>query len=138
MDTHAFEVKGSVVGAGPVRRFGAYYAGSRGPATGIPDSLQEPGERTSAMYPENMSHIIADLLGPTPAGQELLGRELEHFAPDEAATSVNEAAVVIRPVPRTLDPFCPVDAIVGDRSPKRHMSTYRTTRVSSTTSCLAI
>ncbi|MFG1708572.1 hypothetical protein ACFLIM_35770 [Nonomuraea sp. M3C6] len=84
MDTHAFEVKVSVVGAGPVRRFGAYYAGFRTPATGTTDSSPESGGRISVMHPEHMSHIIADLLGPTPTGQELLGRGLEHFAGAES------------------------------------------------------
>jgi ferredoxin/flavodoxin---NADP+ reductase len=49
----------TVIGAGPVGLYAAYYAGFRGMRTAILDSLPEPGGQISALYPEKLIYDIA-------------------------------------------------------------------------------
>lgn len=68
-----------IVGAGPAGLFGAYYAGFRGLAVAVMDSLPEPGGQISAMYPEK---LIFDIAGyPAIRGRDLVERLLEQAEP---------------------------------------------------------
>jgi len=68
-----------IVGAGPVGLFGAYYAGVRGLATAVLDSLPEPGGQITAMYPEK---AIFDVGGfPAIRGRELVSNLVAQAAP---------------------------------------------------------
>jgi thioredoxin reductase len=59
-----------VIGAGPTGLFSAYYAGFRGLAVAVVDSLPELGGQITAMYPEK---AILDVAGfPTVKGRELV------------------------------------------------------------------
>ena len=59
----------SIVGAGPVGLFGAFYAGLRGMSTRVIDSLDSPGGQLTALYPEKP---IYDMPGfPEVSGSEL-------------------------------------------------------------------
>ena len=49
----------TIVGAGPVGLFGAYYSGVRGLRTVVVDSLPEPGGQVAAMYPEKSIYDVA-------------------------------------------------------------------------------
>jgi glycine/D-amino acid oxidase-like deaminating enzyme len=53
------DVDMTVIGAGPVGLYAAYYAGFRGMRTAIVDSLPEPGGQISALYPEKLIYDIA-------------------------------------------------------------------------------
>lgn len=59
-----------IVGAGPVGLYAAYYAGFRGMAVGVMDSLPEIGGQVSALYPEKMIYDVAGL--PAIKGQDLV------------------------------------------------------------------
>jgi ferredoxin/flavodoxin---NADP+ reductase len=60
----------AVIGAGPAGLFAAYYAGFRGLAVAVVDSLPELGGQVTAMYPEKQ---ILDVAGfPTVKGRELV------------------------------------------------------------------
>lgn len=64
------EVDILIVGAGPAGLYGAYYAGFRGLAVAIMDSLPEAGGQVTAMYPEK---DIFDVAGfPVIKGQTLV------------------------------------------------------------------
>jgi ferredoxin/flavodoxin---NADP+ reductase len=59
-----------IIGAGPTGLFSAYYAGFRGLAVAVVDSLPELGGQITAMYPEK---AILDVAGfPTVKGKELV------------------------------------------------------------------
>ncbi|TPQ18145.1 NAD(P)/FAD-dependent oxidoreductase [Streptomyces sporangiiformans] len=68
-----------IVGAGPTGLFAAYYAGFRGLAVTVMDSLPEPGGQINAMYPEKQIFDIAGF--PAVRGRELVDRLLEQAAP---------------------------------------------------------
>ncbi|NUL83305.1 MAG: NAD(P)/FAD-dependent oxidoreductase [Armatimonadetes bacterium] len=59
----------TIIGAGPVGLFGAFYAGLRGMKTKIIDSLSEPGGQLAALYPDK---YIYDM----PGFPEVLARDL--------------------------------------------------------------
>jgi len=59
-----------VIGAGPAGLYAAYYAGFRGLAVGVMDSLPEIGGQVSALYPEKMIFDVAGL--PAIKGQDLV------------------------------------------------------------------
>ena len=64
-----------IVGAGPAGLFGAYYAGFRGMAVTLVDSLPELGGQVSALYPEK---VILDVAGlPSIKGRELVNDLVE-------------------------------------------------------------
>lgn len=64
-----------IVGAGPAGLFGAYYAGFRGMAVTLVDSLPEIGGQVSALYPEK---AILDVAGfPVIKGRELVNALIE-------------------------------------------------------------
>lgn len=60
----------AIVGAGPTGLYAAYYAGFRGLATVIIDSLAEPGGQISALYPEKPIHDVAGF--PSVLGKDLV------------------------------------------------------------------
>jgi thioredoxin reductase (NADPH) len=64
------DVDMTVIGAGPVGLYAAYYAGFRGMRTAIVDSLPEPGGQISALYPEKLIYDIAGF--PEVRGRELV------------------------------------------------------------------
>jgi ferredoxin/flavodoxin---NADP+ reductase len=69
----------TIVGAGPTGLYAAYYAGFRGLATAVIDSLSEPGGQVTALYPEK---DIFDVAGfPAVKGKELIDRLVEQAAP---------------------------------------------------------
>lgn len=59
----------TIIGAGPVGLFGAFYAGLRGMSVRIIDSLVEPGGQLTALYPEK---FIYDM----PGFPEILAKDL--------------------------------------------------------------
>jgi thioredoxin reductase len=59
-----------VVGAGPAGLYAAYYAGFRGMAVGVMDSLPELGGQVTALYPEKLIFDVAGL--PAIKGQDLV------------------------------------------------------------------
>ena len=73
----------TIVGAGPVGLFGAFYAGLRGMSVRIIDSLAEPGGQLAALYPEKM---IYDMPGfPEVVASKLaedLFRQASRFSPE--------------------------------------------------------
>jgi ferredoxin/flavodoxin---NADP+ reductase len=71
-----------VLGAGPTGLYAAYYAGFRGLATVVLDSLPEVGGQVSAMYPEKLIHDVAGF--PAVKGRDLvaaLHAQAEQFDP---------------------------------------------------------
>ena len=64
------DVDMTVIGAGPVGLYAAYYAGFRGMRTAIVDSLPEPGGQISALYPEKLIYDIAGF--PEVRGRDLV------------------------------------------------------------------
>jgi thioredoxin reductase (NADPH) len=68
-----------IVGAGPTGLFAAYYAGFRGLAVTVMDSLPEPGGQINAMYPEKQIFDIAGF--PAVRGRDLVDRLVEQAAP---------------------------------------------------------
>ncbi len=80
-----------IIGAGPVGLFGAYYAGVRGLATALLDSLPEPGGQITAMYPEK---AIFDVGGfPAIRGRELVTNLVAQAAPFDPHYLLGEQAV---------------------------------------------
>jgi thioredoxin reductase len=80
-----------IVGAGPVGLFGAYYAGVRGLATAVLDSLPEPGGQITAMYPEK---AIFDVAGfPAIRGRELVANLVAQAAPFDTQYLLGQQAV---------------------------------------------
>jgi thioredoxin reductase (NADPH) len=76
------DVDMTVIGAGPVGLYAAYYAGFRGMRTAIVDSLPEPGGQISALYPEKLIYDIAGF--PQVRGRELVAGlvgQAERFTP---------------------------------------------------------
>lgn len=73
----------TIVGAGPVGLFGAFYAGLRGMSVRVIDSLAEPGGQLAALYPEKP---IYDMPGfPEVMASELaneLHRQASRFSPE--------------------------------------------------------
>ncbi|HWP31850.1 MAG TPA: NAD(P)/FAD-dependent oxidoreductase [Fimbriimonadales bacterium] len=61
----------TIIGAGPVGLFGAFYAGLRGMKVKIVDSLDEPGGQLVALYPEK---FIYDM----PGFPEIYAKDLAH------------------------------------------------------------
>ncbi|GAB2930449.1 NAD(P)/FAD-dependent oxidoreductase [Rhodococcus aerolatus] len=59
-----------VVGAGPAGLYAAYYAGFRGMAVAVVDTLPEPGGQVTAMYPEKMIFDVAGF--PAVRGRDLV------------------------------------------------------------------
>jgi len=59
-----------IVGAGPAGLYAAYYAGFRGMAVGVMDSLPEIGGQVTALYPEKLIYDVAGL--PAIKGQGLV------------------------------------------------------------------
>jgi ferredoxin/flavodoxin---NADP+ reductase len=77
------DVDMTVIGAGPVGLYAAYYAGFRGMRTVIVDSLPEPGGQISALYPEKLIYDIAGF--PQVRGRDLVSGlvdQAERFGPD--------------------------------------------------------
>jgi thioredoxin reductase len=64
------DVDMTVIGAGPVGLYAAYYAGFRGMRTAVVDSLPEPGGQISALYPEKLIYDIAGF--PEVRGRDLV------------------------------------------------------------------
>ena len=73
----------TIVGAGPVGLFGAFYAGLRGMSVRVVDSLSEAGGQLAALYPEKM---VYDMPGfPEVVAMQLaseLNRQAERFSPE--------------------------------------------------------
>jgi thioredoxin reductase (NADPH) len=73
----------TIVGAGPVGLFGAFYAGLRGMSVRVIDSLAEPGGQLAALYPEKM---VYDMPGfPEVVASQLasdLLRQASRFSPE--------------------------------------------------------
>ena len=73
----------TIIGAGPVGLFGAFYAGLRGMSVRVIDSLAEPGGQLSALYPEKM---VYDMPGfPEVVASQLandLFRQASRFSPE--------------------------------------------------------
>ena len=73
----------TIVGAGPVGLFGAFYAGLRGMSVRVIDSLAEPGGQLAALYPEKM---VYDMPGfPEVVASQLandLFRQASRFSPE--------------------------------------------------------
>ena len=77
------DVDMTVIGAGPVGLYAAYYAGFRGMRTAIVDSLPEPGGQISALYPEKLIYDIAGF--PQVRGRDLVSGlvdQAEKFGPE--------------------------------------------------------
>ena len=73
----------TVIGAGPVGLYAAYYAGFRGMRTAIVDSLPEPGGQIAALYPDKLIYDIAGF--PHVRGRDLVSGlvdQAEKFGPD--------------------------------------------------------
>jgi len=60
----------AIIGAGPTGLYAAYYAGFRGLATVIIDSLEEPGGQITALYPEKPIYDVAGF--PAVLGKDLV------------------------------------------------------------------
>lgn len=72
-ERHAVDL--AIIGAGPAGLYAAYYAGFRGLATALLDSLPEPGGQVAALYPEK---AILDVAGfPSIKGKDLIDRCVE-------------------------------------------------------------
>lgn len=73
----------TIVGAGPVGLFGAFYAGLRGMSVCVVDSLADPGGQLTALYPEKM---VYDMPGfPEVVASDLaseLFRQASRFSPE--------------------------------------------------------
>jgi thioredoxin reductase (NADPH) len=67
-----------IIGAGPAGLYAAYYAGFRGMAVGVMDSLPELGGQVSALYPEKIIYDVAGL--PAIKGQDLVDALAEQAA----------------------------------------------------------
>lgn len=75
-DRHSVDI--AIIGAGPAGLYAAYYAGFRGLATALLDSLPEPGGQVAALYPEK---AILDVAGfPSVKGKDLIDRCVEQAA----------------------------------------------------------
>ena len=98
-----------IVGAGPVGLYAAYYAGFRGLRTALIDSLPEAGGQVTAMYPEKAignRYIAVDTTMATSVPGVFAAGDITDYRGKvrlisvgfgEAATAVNNAAVLIRP-----------------------------------------
>ena len=77
------DVDMTVIGAGPVGLYAAYYAGFRGMRTAVIDSLPEPGGQISALYPEKLIYDIAGF--PQVRGRDLVAGlvdQAQRFSPE--------------------------------------------------------
>lgn len=79
MQTDTIDVDIAIVGAGPAGLYAAYYAGFRGLAVAVIDSLPEPGGQISALYPEKPIYDVAGL--PAVRGRDLVNSLVEQAAP---------------------------------------------------------
>jgi thioredoxin reductase len=68
--SHDIDVDALIVGAGPSGLYAAYYAGFRGQAVAVMDSLPEIGGQVCAMYPEKLIYDIAGF--PAVRGRDLI------------------------------------------------------------------
>nr|WP_255671963.1 NAD(P)/FAD-dependent oxidoreductase [Glycomyces amatae] len=73
----------AIIGAGPTGLFAAYYAGFRGLATAVLDTLPEAGGQITAMYPEKQIFDVAGF--PSIKGRDLVDNLLRQAAPFEPA-----------------------------------------------------
>lgn len=96
--SEAVDVDLTVVGAGPVGLYGAYYAGVRGLRVAVVDSLPEPGGQITAMYPEKPIYDVAGF--PVVVGRELVGRLVEQAARYQPTYVLGEQASGLTRVPR--------------------------------------
>ncbi len=72
----------AIVGAGPVGLFAAYYAGVRGLAVAVIDSLSQLGGQVTAMYPEKEIYDVGGF--PVVSGRDLvvgLSQQAGHYTP---------------------------------------------------------
>jgi ferredoxin/flavodoxin---NADP+ reductase len=77
------DVDMTVIGAGPVGLYAAYYAGFRGMRTAIVDALPEPGGQIAALYPEKLIYDIAGF--PEVRGRDLVAGlvgQASRFSPE--------------------------------------------------------
>ena len=79
----AIDTDVTIIGAGPVGLFGAFYAGMRGASVRVIDALPDPGGQLTALYPEK---LIFDVAGfPRILAKDLvkgLREQAMQFAPD--------------------------------------------------------
>jgi ferredoxin/flavodoxin---NADP+ reductase len=80
-DGETLETDLVIIGAGPAGLYAAYYAGFRGLAVVLTDSLPEPGGQVAALYPEKLIYDVAGF--PAIKGQELVDNLVEQAAPFE-------------------------------------------------------
>ena len=82
-----------IIGAGPTGLFAAYYAGFRGLAVAVVDSLPELGGQITAMYPEKQ---ILDVAGfPSVKGRELVEGLVAQAATADPAYFLDRTATTL-------------------------------------------
>jgi thioredoxin reductase len=87
----------TIIGAGPVGLFAAFYAGMRGLSVALVDALPEPGGQVTALYPEK---LIRDVAGfPRIRGRELVDGLLEQLRPFSPGMFLGRQAMELRDLP---------------------------------------
>jgi len=79
----------TIIGAGPVGLFGAFYSGIRGMSVRVIDSLAEPGGQLSALYPEK---YVYDM----PGFPEVLAKDLASAMIEQASRFSPEYVLGVR------------------------------------------
>ncbi len=86
----------TIVGAGPVGLFAAFYAGLRGMRAKLIDSLAEPGGQLSALYPDKYIYDVAGF--PRVKSRDLVASLAEQAAQFQPAICLEEKVTGLRAV----------------------------------------
>ncbi len=87
----------TIIGAGPVGLFGAYYAGFRGLRTKIVDSQPDLGGQVTALYPDKFIYDVAGF--PKILGKDLVTNLVEQTMQYQPAVALNEEIRTLEHLP---------------------------------------
>jgi thioredoxin reductase (NADPH) len=87
----------TIIGAGPVGLFGAYYAGFRGLRTKIVDSQPDLGGQVTALYPDKFIYDVAGF--PKILGKDLVTNLVEQAMEYRPAVALNEEIRTLEHLP---------------------------------------
>ncbi len=91
----------TIIGAGPVGLFGAYYAGFRGLRTKLVDSQPDLGGQVTALYPDKYIYDVAGF--PKILGKDLTTNLVAQAMQYQPAVALNEEVRTLEPQPdRTI------------------------------------
>ncbi|MFM8559788.1 MAG: NAD(P)/FAD-dependent oxidoreductase [bacterium] len=86
----------TIVGAGPVGWFGAFYAGLRGMSVKLVDSLAEPGGQLGALYPDKFIYDVAGF--PAVKAKDLVSNLVEQAMQYSPTLCMGEQAMTLTAV----------------------------------------